>query len=300
VGATMHIEAPATVRGLDLVDGGGRLTARLAGPRLVSWSCADGRLLTEVTYRGPALTAGALAPAGDRLAVATGDGGVRMLDASTLAVVTEMRPSSSPLGALAFSADGALLAGFARDPHLELTVWNVATGARLVSFADAAQEAAGIAFHPSGRSAAISLLAGDVVLLDLASARPTRTLSDARMASEALAFSLDGSSLLAASYDGALLAWDTGRWGVRHLEGLRGANGLALTPDGGRAVVSRTSYNPPETPAEARIVDLGTGRVLAGQQLGIASIAAVAFTGPERARVASARGTSITLRELGG
>ena len=296
--APMRIEAPGPVRGIAVVDGGQRVTARLAGPRLVSWSCADGRLLTDVTYRGPAVTAGALSAAGDRLAVGTGDGGVRMLDASTLAVVAEMRRAPSPRGAFAFSADGALLAGFAQDSHLELMVWKVDTGAPLVSFVDRAQEAGGIAFHPTGRSAAIAVLTGDVLLLDLASGRPTRTLTDGRMASEALAFSPDGSALVAASFDAVLLAWDTGRWGVRRLEGLRGANGLALSPDGARAAVSRTSYNPPDTPAEARLVDLATGRVLASQQLGLASTAAVAFVGPGRARVAAARGTSIALWEI--
>lgn len=298
-GAGLRIEAPGPVGGLDLVDGGKRLTARLAGPRLVSWSCDDGHLLADVPYRGPPVTAGALAPRGDRLAVATGRGTVRVLDASTLAVRAEMRPARSARGALAFSEDGALLAGFAEDTHLELVVWTVATGVPLVSFADPAQEPAGIAFHPTGRTAAVSVLAGDVVLLDLASGRPTRTLSDARMASEALAFAADGSELVAASYDGALLVWETGRWGVRRFPGVRGANRLALSPDGARLAVSRSSYNPPDTPAEARIVDLGSGRLLVGQQLGIARTTAVAFTGPGRACVAAASGSSIALWQLG-
>ncbi len=42
-GAAVHVEAPARVRGLVLVDGGQALCRMLAGMRLPRWSCADGR-----------------------------------------------------------------------------------------------------------------------------------------------------------------------------------------------------------------------------------------------------------------
>src|SRR5262249_47972637 len=151
-----------------------------------------------------------------------GEGGVRILDASTLATVAEMRPAPSARAQLAFSPDGHLLAGFARGRHLGLTVWDVATGSPLPSFTDPSLAGAGIAFHPGGRMAAVSVLTGDVLLLDLTSGRATRTLSDAQMASEAVAFSPDGSTLVAGCYDGAVLVWETARWGVRRFKGIPG------------------------------------------------------------------------------
>lgn len=312
-GAPRQIEAPAAVRRIALTSGGQQLCGLLAGSRLVRWSAADGRLLDEVTYRGPDVTAVAIAPSGDRLAVASVDGAVRLLDARTLAVAAEMHRPSGPrdgpvprgatrvrrrAGLLAFSGDGTLLGGFAQGRHLELTVWNVGTGAPVCVFADPLQEPATVAFHPSGRIAAVAVLTADLLVLDLASGRVSRTLSDARMASEAPCFSPDGRALVAASYDGALQVWDTERWGVRHLAGLQGANTLAVSPDGAHAAVSRSSYNPNDTPAEARLVDLATGKVVRSASAGIASTTDVAFLGPGRARLAAARGTTITVQEL--
>jgi len=299
-GTVLRLEAPAPVRGLALVAGGTSVSALLVGMREARWSCADGRFLGEVTYRGPPPTAATIAPAGDRLAIATGDGGVRILDAATLETRSEMPPARSPRAQLAFSPDGKLLAGFARGRHLELTVWNVGSATPLPTFVDPALEPAGIAFHPGGRMAAISVLTGAVLVLDLTSGRPTRTLPDPRMASGGLAFAADGSALVAASFDGTVLVWETARWTVRRVAGIPGANALAVSPDGSRAVLSRSSYNPPDAPAEARLLDLRADRVLARAPLGIAPSTDVAFVDRIGARIVSARGTTLELRDLGG
>ncbi len=298
-GPTVRVEAPGPVRGLVLVEGDRGLAARLAGPRLLRWSCPEGRLLGDVTYQGPPPTAGAVSPKGDRLAVATAEGAVRVLDSATLAVVAEMRPAPSARGGLSFSGDGTLLAGEGRGRRLELVVWNVSTGAPVASYADPAVEAAGIGFHPSGRMAALALLTGEVLLLDLGPGGAARTLSGPLMTSEALAFSPDGSVLLAASFDGVLHGWDTRAWHLRRLPGLPAANALAVSPDGTRAAIGRSSYNPPDAPAEVRVVELGTGRVVASRRLGIAQRIAVGVTGAGRARAAVARDNAIELWEIG-
>jgi WD40 repeat protein len=157
-----------------------------------------------------------------------------------------------------------------------------------------------VAFHPDGRTVAISLLTGDVLVLDLTSGRPTRTLPDAQMTSDCLAFTANGSALVAAPYDGTVLVWQAPRWTVRRGHGIPGANALAVAADGSQAVISRSSYNPPDTPAEARLIELGTDRVLARASLGIATSTEVAVLGPGRARVLSARGTTLELRDLAG
>jgi len=136
-----------------------------------------------------------------------------------------------------------------------------------------------------------------VLILDLGKSRPVRTLSDARMASAALAFSPDGSSLIAASFDGTLLVWDTGDR-ARQLEGVPAAIALALSPDGALAAVARASFNPPGAPAEVRLVDLRSGKTRANRALGIAHHVAVAFPQPGRLRIASSRATSIEVQTL--
>lgn len=298
-GAVLRVEAPAPVRGVALVAGGTRLSALLAGMRIATWSCPDGRPLGEATYRGPPPTAATINAAGDRLAIATADGKVRILDAGTLESRGELPPARSARAQLTFSRDGTLLAGFAPGRHLDLSVWNVGAGKLLPPVADPALEPDNIAFHPDGRTAAISLLTGDVLVLDLVSGRPIRTLSDALMTSDGLAFSSDGSALVAAAFDGTVLVWQAARGTARRIRGIPGENSLAVAPDASQAMVSRTSFNPRETPAEARLIDLKTDRVLARASLGIASSIDVAILGPGRARVVSARGTSLELRDLG-
>jgi sugar lactone lactonase YvrE len=299
-GAVLRLEAPAPVRGVALVAGGTRVSALLPGMRIATWSCPDGRSLGEVTYRGPPPTGAAINAAGDRLAIATADGKVRILDAATLESRAELPPARSARAQLTFSRDGTLLAGLAPGRHLDLSVWNVGAAKLLPPFADSALEPDSIAFHPDGRTAAISLLTGDVLVLDLTSARPVRTLPDALMTSDGLAFSSDGSVLVAAAFDGTVLVWQAARGTARRVRGIPGENSLAVAPDGSQAIVSRTSFNPRETPAEAQLIDLGANRVLARASLGIASSADVALLGRGRARVVSARGTTVELRDLVG
>jgi len=299
-GAVLRLEAPAPVLGLALVDGGSRVSALLAGMRIAAWSCADGRSLGEVTYRGPPPSAAAMNGAGDRLAMAAPDGAVHLLDPATLETKAKLPPARSGRAQLTFSRDGTLLAGFAPGRHLDLTVWNVGSAKLLPPFVDPALEPDAIAFHPDGRTAAISLLTGDVLVVDLVSARPIRTLSDALMTSDGLAFTADGSALVAAAFDGTVLVWQKASGIARRVRGIPGENALAVAPDGSQAVVSRTSFNPRDTPAEARLLDLKADRVLARAPLGLARSADVTFLGRGRARVVSANGTSIELRELAG
>jgi WD40 repeat protein len=296
--AVLRLEAPAPVLGVALVAGGSQISALLAGMRIATWSCADGRSLGEVTYRGPPPTTATINRAGDRLAIATADGAVHLLDATTLATKAELPAARSPRGQLVFSPDGNLLAGLAPGRHLDLSVWNVGAGKLTGTFADPALEPGNIAFHPDGHTAAISLLTGDVLVLDVASGRPTRTLSDAQMTADGLAFAANGSALVAAPYDGTVLVWQLSRWSVRRAHGIPGANALAVAADASQAVTSRNSYNPRDTPGEARLIDLAADRVLARASLGIASHTDVAFLAPGHARVASTRGTAVELRDL--
>jgi hypothetical protein len=297
-GAILRFEATAPVLGVALVAGGTRLSVLLAGMRISTWSCADGNPLGEVAYRGPPPTAATITKAGDRLAIATGEGPVRILDAATLETRAELPPTRAPPAQLTFSPEGGLLAGLATGRHLALTVWNVGAAKLTGAFADPALEPGNVAFHPDGRTVAVSLLTGDVLVLDVASGRPTRSLSDAQMTAEGLAFSANGSALVAAAYDGTVLVWQLPRWSVRRARGIPGANALAVAADASQAVTSRNSYNPPDTPGEARLIDLAADRVLARASLGIVSHTDVALLGPGHARVVSTRGNAVELRDL--
>ena len=297
-GAVLRFEAPAPVLGVALVAGGTQISGLLAGMRIATWSCTDGRSLGEVTYRGPPPTTATITKAGDRLAIATAEGPVRILEAATLETKAELPAARSPRRQLTFSSDGSLLAGLAPGRHLDLSVWNVGAVRLTGAFTDPALEPGSVTFHPDGRTVAISLLTGDVLVLDVASGRPARTLPDAQMTADGLAFAANGSALVAAAYDGTVLVWQLPRWSVRRARGIPGANALAVAADASQAVTSRNSYNPRDTPGEARLIDLAADRVLARASLGIVSHTDVALVAPGHARVVSTRGTALELRDL--
>ncbi len=297
-GAVLRLEAPAPVGAVALIAGGTRVSALLAGMRIAAWSCADGRSLGEGTYRGPPPTAATIDTSGNRIAMGTENGAVRILDAATLETKTELPRARETCGQLTFSPDGTLLAGLAAGRQLALTVWNVGAAKVTGTFADPALEAGNLAFHPDGRTVAISLLTGDVLVVDVAAGRPTRTLSDAQMTADALSFAANGSALVAAPFDGTVLVWQLPRWSVRRARGIPGANALAVAADASQVVTSRNSYNPADTPGEARLIDLASDRLLARASLGIVSHTDVALLGPGHARVVSTRGTTLELRDL--
>jgi len=299
VGNTLQIQAPARVWDLSLKQQGKVLCVLLEGWRLLRWSAEDGKLLSEAAYTGPRLTAGSVAPAGERIAFGTSDSKVQIVDAATLALVQDLRAPPSPREDLAWSDDGALLAGLGRNRRLDLVVWKASSGEQVASYVDPTRTPGEVAFHPSGQQAAVALLDGDVLVLDLGNSKPVRTLSDGRMTAGALSYSADGSMLLAATFDGALLAWSTRDWSVRRLEGVPGAKVLAVASDGARAVIARNSFNPPDLPGLARLIDLRSGKTLSSQTLGLTGPLDVAFSEAKQARLAAAHGTSIVLQTVG-
>ena len=301
-GTVLRLEAPAPVRGLALVAGGTSVSALLVGMREARWSCADGRFLGEVTYRGPPPTAATIAPAGDRLAIATGDGGVRILDAATLETRSEMPPAQYPRAQLAFSPDGKLLAGFARGRHLELTVWNVGSATPLPTFGPFRARARGNRL-PSRRAHGGNLRPHR----GRAGARPHLRPPHPDAAGPADGVRGPG---IRGGWLGArgrlvrrdVLVWET----ARCLDGAtrRGHSGRQRARRVTGWVAGRAL---PEQLQPAGRAGGGAAPRISGQSsararapLGIAPSTDVAFVDRIGARIVSARGTTLELRDLGG
>jgi WD40 repeat protein len=230
---------------------------------------------------------------GERLAMATGEGAVRVLDATNLAVIKEMDGPSQAQGSLVFSQHRDLLGGLARGRAVQLTVWNTSSGARVSSFADPSVEPNGMSFSPDGTTVALTTMTGDILLI--AAGRVLRVLSEPLMSSEGIAFSGDGRSLVAASYDGAVFVWETSSWRGRRFTAPRASTAVAVSGDGRRVAVCGSSFNPATAEAELRVISLASGETLAAQKLGVAPVIAVGFTASGQTRAVTARGALVQL-----
>jgi WD40 repeat protein len=109
----------------------------------------------------------------------------------------------------AFSPDGKSLAvtpmSLMADRHHALTLWDVKSGQKLRSFADAGWTRS-LAFSPDGRRLAASDDEGKVFTWDRDNDKPRLRLATQTHALQRLAFSLDGKRLAAAG--GGLTVWD--------------------------------------------------------------------------------------------
>jgi WD40 repeat protein len=298
-GPSLRIATPFDVAGLALVGSGTRLVAGGRDGSLTSWDGGTGELLSSLKYAGPAPTDFEFSADGTLLAVAGVDKSVRVLGTRSLDVLQTMQDIPQVQAALRFSPDAGLLAGVSGGHELELSVWDVARGSRLHSLRDGSTAASAVAFSPDNASMAVGTRAGDVLLLEAMRQSPRRTLSEPLMASAAMAFSLDGRFLVAASLDGVLYVWDRATSSVRRLPAPRVALSVAVSPEGTHLAVSSASFNPSDSFAEALLLAWPSGEVLARQSLGVVSSSVVNFVAPGRVRVATARVKAIEVWNLG-
>jgi WD40 repeat protein len=297
--APLHIEAPFVVAGMSLLGGGNRVVAGGRDGGIVTWDAASGTVVSSVKYAGPAQSDVTFSADGALLAIAGQDRSLRILEAGTLSERRVVQGVSEVQGSLCFSPDARFLAGAARSRALNVTVWRVDSGLPLPSFHDASVEANSIAFSPDNSTLVVGTGTGDILVVEVMTQRRLRTLSEPLMASDGVAFSADGKLLVAAPYDGSLFVWDTSKWTVRRLPAPRASTAVAISPEETHLAVCSTSFNPGDSMAEAALLRWPSGEVVTRQSLGIASITALAFVSPGRARVATARGQAIAVWELG-
>jgi WD40 repeat protein len=154
-----------------------------------------------------------------------------------------------------------------------LAVWDLTSGRR---WTHPAPSASSLAFSPDGRVLAVG---GTLQLLDASTGRMVRKLEDYRCLVLSLAFSPEGSKLLAGCSDGTARLWDvaSGRESAvlaNHNEGVRV---VAFSPDGKTLATGNTSPAPPAT-AFLKLWNSATGQELVSLPTQMEGIWSLAFS----------------------
>lgn len=138
-----------------------------------------------------------------------GSAPISPLNALAIQPLTTLNGLSSPVGAVAYSADGRWLAAGGRDGGVR--IWNALSGTEQVRFQSASNRVDSLAFRADGVLLAVAGQDNIVRLFDVASGSELSPLLGPSGAVTAVAFSPRGSALAAASDDGNIYLWDTSR-----------------------------------------------------------------------------------------
>jgi WD40 repeat protein len=204
------------------------------------WDPSTGKELRRIPT-GTAVHALAFTPDGDTLATARrvehssyvgARGVVHLWDAATGRERLRLEDHLPDVRALAFSADGRLLATGAEGV---LGLWDAKDGTSRVPAAGHEGAVWKVAFAPDGRTLATGSLDGSIGIWDAATGRLVRRFGSAdRQRVWSIAFSPDGRALASYSHDGSVRLWDPSTGAeIRRIAGQDGPGGwVAFSPDG--------------------------------------------------------------------
>lgn len=176
-------------------------------------------------------------PSGHLLATGR-HGGVALTDSTSGQTVAFLDGVADIARAVAFSADGALLAAGGGHPQQggRVQVWTVGDRRHQTAIEGHADTVQAVAFSPDGSVLATASYDKDIKLWDVSTGRELRTLRDHIDAVYALAFTPDGSRLLSGSADRSVKVWDpaTGERLFTLGDPIDGVNSIAVHPSGKR------------------------------------------------------------------
>jgi WD40 repeat protein/mono/diheme cytochrome c family protein len=163
-------------------------------------------------------------------------GEVELRSAETRAVVRTLKGHAGPVNAVAFSADGAILAAAGGEPGVsgEVRLWKVADGSLVRSFRGHEDAIYAIALAPDGRSFATGSYDHGILLWDRDQDRPIREFKGHNECVTGLAFRPDGKILASASADRTVKLWDVATGERRETlgESTKALNAVAFSPHG--------------------------------------------------------------------
>jgi WD40 repeat protein len=240
------------------------------------WDAADGNPLGSLRLQD--LGGGGFVP-GDqfhlafskdhqRLALANWSD-VKIVDANTGRIVTELRSHNQPVTDLAFSPDGKRVASASKDQTIKL--WDLDRGQELRTITGFTEEAAQLLFSADGSLLAANS-ASTIKVWEVASGREELTLNGHAARVNHVAFSPDGRRLASASDDGSVKLWTLA--GPKQLLTFAGHTqpivDLAFSRDGRRLASAAADKS-------VRIWEPGTGRQIAAIEGSKTAIKQVVF-----------------------
>ena len=210
-----------------------------------------------------------------------------------------IRELGCPINSMVFSPDGQTVLIGGHDGRYvasgldqgQAVLWDVTTGAVIVTLAGIDGRVSAGAFSPDGRW----VLTGDqdeyaVILWDAATGEALRRLSGHTGSVWSVAFSPDGQTALSGAQDGQVILWDVLSGApIRQIQAhVGGANSVAFSPDGQRALSGGD---------DGRLVlwDLASGESIMSMVAGYAVQVAFAQDG----QIAFSNGERVSLWDLG-
>jgi sugar lactone lactonase YvrE len=179
------------------------------------------------------VTRGAFASALNALLTAQMDGIASRMDAARPAIAQEYPAKldgTTRVGAVAFSADGALAA----SGRVSIALWDGATGKERLRLKGCTEPVTALAFHPNGKTLVSGDAKGVLKVWDTTTGRLLRTLDGKRGEVSAVAFSPDGEVLATGSNQ--LEIWDAAS-GALAAAAPGPVDALAFSPDGATLAV---------------------------------------------------------------
>jgi WD40 repeat protein len=224
----------------------------------------------------------AVTPDGQRAVSASSDGTLKVWDLETGRVLRTLTGYSDSLCCVTVAADGQRAVFGSADKTLK--VWDLATGRVLRTLEGHSDSVKGVALTPDGKRAVSASWDKTLKVWDLDTGLALRTLAGHSGEVTGVAVTPDGKRAVSASMDRTLKVWDldTGLE-LRTLEGHHDyiwsvvvshsnhVNGVAVTPDGKRAVSASTDNT-------LKVWDLDTGRALRTLEGHSSSVEGVAVT----------------------
>lgn len=162
---------------------------------------------------------------------------VRLVDPATKNAITTLAGHADAVRALAYSADGKLLAAAGGVPGRkgEVKVWR-ADGTLATTISGHSDCIYGLAISPDGKTIATSSYDKLIKLWSVETGQELRTLKDHIDAIYALVFTPDGKRIVSGSADRSVKVWNvaTGERLFTLSEPTDGVNSIAISPDGTR------------------------------------------------------------------